>query len=124
MHRRMCCSIGAEEVNTIEALASSCGFQRMQHCLVNLQGDVRVADDVIRWVAEAVKKFGHLDILVNCAAGNFLVGPELAESFFQMDRCPSNNCLSKNIEYLLDHIVHQKDLKAPRSWNASAHRVA
>jgi NAD(P)-dependent dehydrogenase (short-subunit alcohol dehydrogenase family) len=37
------------------------------------QGDVRKADDCERWVREAVGRFGRLDILVNCAAGNFLV---------------------------------------------------
>jgi len=34
---------------------------------------VRKADDCERWVREAVGRFGRLDILVNCAAGNFLV---------------------------------------------------
>ena len=38
-----------------------------------LQGDVRKAEDAERWVREAVERFGRLDILVNCAAGNFLV---------------------------------------------------
>ena len=38
------------------------------------QGDVRKSSDCDRWVAEAVSQLGHLDILVNCAAGNFLVG--------------------------------------------------
>lgn len=34
---------------------------------------MRKADDCERWVREAVGRFGRLDILVNCAAGNFLV---------------------------------------------------
>ena len=38
-----------------------------------VQGDVRRAEDTDRMVEETVKKFGGLDILVNCAAGNFLV---------------------------------------------------
>ena len=38
-----------------------------------MQGDVRKAEDVLKWVKEATAKFGHLNILVNCAAGNFLV---------------------------------------------------
>lgn len=40
----------------------------------SLQGDVRKAEDVLKWVKEATEKFGSLNILVNCAAGNFLVG--------------------------------------------------
>ncbi len=41
-------------------------------CLV-LQGDVRRSQDCERWVAETCARLGGLDILVNCAAGNFLV---------------------------------------------------
>ena len=37
------------------------------------QGDVRKNQDCERWVEEACAKLGGLDILVNCAAGNFLV---------------------------------------------------
>lgn len=35
---------------------------------------MRKSGDCERWVAEAVSQLGRLDILVNCAAGNFLVG--------------------------------------------------
>ena len=38
-----------------------------------LQGDVRRSQDCERWVAETCARLGGLDILVNCAAGNFLV---------------------------------------------------
>ena len=38
-----------------------------------LQGDVRKAADCERWVQETTARFGRLDVLVNCAAGNFLV---------------------------------------------------
>lgn len=38
-----------------------------------MQGDVRKAADCERWVQEATARFGRLDVLVNCAAGNFLV---------------------------------------------------
>ena len=38
-----------------------------------MQGDVRKAADCERWVQEATAHFGRLDVLVNCAAGNFLV---------------------------------------------------
>lgn len=37
------------------------------------QGDVRKNADTERWVQDAVARFGHLDIVINCAAGNFLV---------------------------------------------------
>ena len=43
------------------------------HEEVAAQGDVRKADDCERWVRGAAARFGRLDILVNCAAGNFLV---------------------------------------------------
>ncbi|KAK9832722.1 hypothetical protein WJX81_003788 [Elliptochloris bilobata] len=43
---------------------------------LGVQGDVRKADDCERWVHEAVGRFGRLDILVNCAAGNFLAAAE------------------------------------------------
>lgn len=42
-----------------------------------VQGDVRKAEDVVRWVQQTTDTFGRLDILVNCAAGNFLVTPPL-----------------------------------------------
>ena len=38
---------------------------------------MRKADDCERWVSEAGARFGRLDILVNCAAGNFLVRPSV-----------------------------------------------
>lgn len=37
------------------------------------QGDVRKNQDCKRWVEETCARLGGLDILVNCAAGNFLV---------------------------------------------------
>lgn len=39
---------------------------------IGLQGDVRSAEACAGWVAAIVQKFQRLDILVNCAAGNFL----------------------------------------------------
>lgn len=41
-----------------------------------MQGDVRKPDNCQDWVKQGVAKFGRLDILVNCAAGNFLVPAE------------------------------------------------
>lgn len=53
-------------------------LQQCVPCLTNIvfmaQGDVRKTEDAERWVRETVATFGRLDILVNCAAGNFLVG--------------------------------------------------
>lgn len=43
---------------------------------IGLQGDVREAEACERWVAEATQQLGGLDILVNCAAGNFLATAE------------------------------------------------
>ncbi|CAL8464691.1 g4226 [Coccomyxa elongata] len=43
---------------------------------IGVQGDVRKAADCERWVQEATTRFGRLDILVNCAAGNFLASAE------------------------------------------------
>lgn len=43
---------------------------------VGFVGDVRKQDDARRVIESTVKHFGKLDILVNAAAGNFLVSPE------------------------------------------------
>ncbi|CAA2988101.1 Hypothetical predicted protein [Olea europaea subsp. europaea] len=43
---------------------------------VGFEGDVRKREDAKRVVKETVKHFGKLDILVNAAAGNFLVSAE------------------------------------------------
>ncbi|PON74431.1 Short-chain dehydrogenase/reductase [Parasponia andersonii] len=43
---------------------------------VGFQGDVRKQDDAKRVVESTFKHFGRIDILVNGAAGNFLVSPE------------------------------------------------
>jgi len=49
-----------------------------------LQGDVRSQDSCQGWVATTVQRFGHLDILVNCAAGNFLANAsELSQGGFK-----------------------------------------
>ena len=37
---------------------------------------MRKADDCVRWAEETARHFGGLDILVNCAAGNFLAAAE------------------------------------------------
>ncbi|KAF7851639.1 hypothetical protein BT93_L3297 [Corymbia citriodora subsp. variegata] len=43
---------------------------------VGFEGDVRKQDDAKRVVESTFRHFGRLDILINAAAGNFLVSPE------------------------------------------------
>jgi len=43
---------------------------------IGFEGDVRKREDAIRVVESTFKHFGRLDILVNAAAGNFLVPSE------------------------------------------------
>lgn len=43
---------------------------------IGFVGDVRKQDDAARVLDSTVKHFGRLDILVNAAAGNFLVAAE------------------------------------------------
>lgn len=49
-----------------------------------LAGDVRNAAACADWVANTVQMYGSLDILVNCAAGNFLANAaELSQGGFK-----------------------------------------
>jgi peroxisomal 2,4-dienoyl-CoA reductase len=49
-----------------------------------LQGDVRRPESCRDWVNTALETFGRLDILVNCAAGNFLANAaELSQGGFK-----------------------------------------
>uniref|UniRef100_UPI001CB8FC0B peroxisomal 2,4-dienoyl-CoA reductase [(3E)-enoyl-CoA-producing]-like n=1 Tax=Erigeron canadensis TaxID=72917 RepID=UPI001CB8FC0B len=43
---------------------------------IGVEGDVRKKEDTVRVVDATIKQFGKLDILVNAAAGNFLVPAE------------------------------------------------
>lgn len=43
---------------------------------IGLEGDVRKQEDAVRVLESTIKQFGRLDILVNAAAGNFLVPAE------------------------------------------------
>ncbi|KAG6638893.1 peroxisomal 2,4-dienoyl-CoA reductase [(3E)-enoyl-CoA-producing]-like isoform X1 [Carya illinoinensis] len=43
---------------------------------IGLEGDVRKREDAIRVLESTIKHFGRLDILVNAAAGNFLIPAE------------------------------------------------
>lgn len=45
-----------------------------------LQGDIRKEADVKKWVQQTLERHDRLDILVNCAAGNFLVSCRLHSS--------------------------------------------
>ncbi|PIA37701.1 hypothetical protein AQUCO_03000328v1 [Aquilegia coerulea] len=58
----------------LDAAVSSLRSQGIQ--AIGLEGDVRKRDDAIRVLELTVKQFGRLDILVNAAAGNFLVSAE------------------------------------------------
>lgn len=55
-----------------------------------LQGDVRSPEACQGLVASTVQQFGHLDILVNCAAGNFLANAaELSQGGFKTGKSNS-----------------------------------
>ena len=43
---------------------------------IGIDGDVRKREDAVRVLESTIKHFGRLDILVNAAAGNFLVPAE------------------------------------------------
>jgi hypothetical protein len=54
-----------------------------------LQGDVRQAAACADWVANTLAMYGGLDILVNCAAGNFLANAaELSQGGFKTGARP------------------------------------
>lgn len=58
-------------LDTAVAALQNAGFQA-----VGFEGDVRKTEDALRVVESTVQHFGRLDILVNNAAGNFLVAAE------------------------------------------------
>jgi peroxisomal 2,4-dienoyl-CoA reductase len=43
---------------------------------IGMEGDVRKQEDAKRVVESTFQHFGRFDVLVNCAAGNFLASPE------------------------------------------------
>jgi peroxisomal 2,4-dienoyl-CoA reductase len=57
--------------------------------VAGLQGDVRSPEACQGWVADTLQRYGQLDILVNCAAGNFLANAaELSQGGFKTgDSC-------------------------------------
>ncbi|KAL3851023.1 hypothetical protein ACJIZ3_012905 [Penstemon smallii] len=60
--------------NVLDAAVSA--LQSLGITAVGFEGDVRKREDARRVVEATVKHFGKLDILVNAAAGNFLVAAE------------------------------------------------
>lgn len=60
--------------NVLDAAASA--LRSLGIPAVGFEGDVRKQEDARRVVEATVKHFGRLDILVNAAAGNFLVSAE------------------------------------------------
>ncbi|KAL6759262.1 hypothetical protein V8C86DRAFT_2576977 [Haematococcus lacustris] len=60
-----------------QVLDAACLSMRSQGITVlGLQGDVRQQDACEGWVTQVVQQLGGLDVLVNCAAGNFLATAE------------------------------------------------
>lgn len=58
-------------------LDSAVSALRSQHIhAIGVEGDVRKPEDAVRVLEETIKEFGKLDILVNAAAGNFLIPAE------------------------------------------------
>ncbi|KAL4853799.1 Peroxisomal 2 [Chlorella vulgaris] len=81
--RDACQTLGGDGVTAAfvqarDSVASEHGAQAAADaCII---GDVRRYEDCERMASEAVARFGRLDILVNCAAGNFLSPAEQLSS--------------------------------------------
>ncbi|GLJ32960.1 hypothetical protein SUGI_0663720 [Cryptomeria japonica] len=67
-------AIMSRRKNVVDAAAAALQAQGIK--AIGIQGDVRNKEDAARVVEQIVKYFGRLDILVNNAAGNFLVPAE------------------------------------------------
>ena len=82
------------------------------------EGDVRKQEDAKRVVESAFKHFGRVDILVNAAAGNFLVSAEdLSPNGFR-----TGCVLHKNKGYMVDlfsfgRLNHRHDHQISSSIN-------
>ena len=61
-------------------LQAACDALSPQMTISYVTGDVRKYEDCQRMVSEALKRYGRLDIVVNCAAGNFLALAEQLSS--------------------------------------------
>lgn len=60
--------------SVVDSAVSALRSQGIQ--AIGVEGDVRKCEDAVRVIEETIKEFGKLDILVNAAAGNFLVPAE------------------------------------------------
>jgi peroxisomal 2,4-dienoyl-CoA reductase len=88
-------------------------------CLA-IQGDVRKPETIEKALAEVVAKYGHLDILVNNAAGNFMCSAEdislnAFQTVIEIDLQVSLRfiillLLSGMFLYKRDHLIPQKRL--------------
>ncbi|XP_021300292.1 peroxisomal 2,4-dienoyl-CoA reductase-like [Herrania umbratica] len=72
---------------------------------IGLEGDVRKEDDAARVVESTFKHFGRLDILVNAAAGNFLVpaeylSPKGFQTVIDIDTVGTFGMCHKALKYL------------------------
>ncbi|KAG1676064.1 hypothetical protein FOA52_014929 [Chlamydomonas sp. UWO 241] len=68
-----------------DVLEAACAALRAEGiAATGLPGDVRQVESCDRWVAEVARQFSRIDILVNCAAGNFLAtAEELSQNGFK-----------------------------------------
>ncbi|KAI3703727.1 hypothetical protein L1987_73921 [Smallanthus sonchifolius] len=60
--------------NVVDSAVAS--LQSLGIPAVGFEGDVRKQEDAKRVIESTIERYGKLDILVNAAAGNFLVSPE------------------------------------------------
>ncbi|XVF46035.1 hypothetical protein PTKIN_Ptkin02bG0255800 [Pterospermum kingtungense] len=68
---------------------------------IGLDGDVKKEDDAARTVESTFKRFGRLDVLVNAAAGNFLVPAEdLSPNAFSTDSVGTFRMCHEALKYL------------------------
>ncbi|XAR60332.1 2,4-dienoyl-CoA reductase (NADPH) [Bertholletia excelsa] len=69
-----CIVIMGRRKHVLDSAVSALRTQGIQ--AIGVEGDVRKQHDAVRVLESTIKQFGKLDILVNAAAGNFLVPAE------------------------------------------------
>ncbi|KVI03078.1 Glucose/ribitol dehydrogenase [Cynara cardunculus var. scolymus] len=68
---------------------------------IGIEGDVRKTEDATRAIETTITKFGKLDILVNAAAGNFLVPAEnLSPNVIDIDAVGTFTMCHEALKYL------------------------
>ncbi|GFP80764.1 ribosome biogenesis regulatory protein homolog [Phtheirospermum japonicum] len=84
---------------------------------VGFEGDVRKREDAQRVMESTVKYFGKLDILVNAAAGNFLVSAE--------DLSPNSFKTDEVTQVVIHELIHAYDecRAANLDWSDCAHHA-